>query len=78
MSNVALLFYTGKNCCLCDDAQAILDHVAPEVGYTKLDVRSSTELYHLYGARIPVLKRQDTEQELGWPFGEQQLREFLS
>ena len=73
-----IYFYTGKNCCLCDDAQLILNRVAPDIDCVKLDVRESTELYHLYGARIPVLKRQDSEQELGWPFDEQQLREFLS
>ncbi|GAC32774.1 glutaredoxin family protein [Paraglaciecola polaris] len=78
MSNSAILFYSGKECCLCDDAEVIFNHVAPNALYTKVDVKTSTELYHLYGARIPVLKRQDSEQELGWPFNEQQLREFLS
>ena len=34
----------------------------------KVNIRTSTELYHLYGARIPVLKRADSEKEIGWPF----------
>jgi hypothetical protein len=43
----------------------------------KVNIRTSTELYHLYGARIPVLKRADNEREIGWPFNTADLEEFL-
>jgi hypothetical protein len=42
-----------------------------------VDVRDSTDLYHLYGARIPVLYREDINSELPWPFDSFQLCEFL-
>nr|WP_263406905.1 glutaredoxin family protein [Salinimonas profundi] len=44
---------------------------------TLVNVRDDTTLYHEYGARIPVLKRTDTQQELGWPFDQQALKRFL-
>ncbi|GAC14803.1 glutaredoxin family protein [Aliiglaciecola lipolytica] len=74
-----LYFYTGKQCHLCELAQALLDQVKSsyDLNVTKVDVKSDTQLFHLYGARIPVLKRMDTQAELGWPFDLTQLQEFL-
>jgi hypothetical protein len=43
----------------------------------KINVRDSTDLYHNYGARIPVLKREDTDKEIGWPFTSADLEAFL-
>lgn len=43
----------------------------------KINIRDSAALYHLYGARIPVLKRETTDSELGWPFTIDDLIEFL-
>ncbi len=42
-----------------------------------INIRDSTELYHLYASRIPVLKKTDDESELGWPFTLEDLIEFL-
>jgi len=74
-----LAFYTGKQCHLCDLAQQLLeqDQHYSELQIEKFDVSQDHNLYHLYGARIPVIKRIDTEAELGWPFTAQSLREFL-
>jgi len=72
--------YTGPQCCLCDDAKALIDSLPaeyrPEV--TLCNIREDANLYHLYAVRIPVLKRVDNEQELGWPFDQSQLIQFLS
>ncbi|MEP0354969.1 MAG: glutaredoxin family protein [Paraglaciecola sp.] len=77
---MTLVFYSGKECCLCDQAESLLKEVSPSVlaQTTKVDVRSSTNLYHMYGARIPVLFNKENEQELPWPFNKEQLVEFLS
>jgi hypothetical protein len=76
---MALILYTGQGCCLCEQAETLLQEVDKNVLalLQKVDVRSSPELYHLYGARIPVLHRQDTNSELPWPFDSLQLVEFL-
>lgn len=43
----------------------------------KVNIRDSVALYHLYGARIPVLKNELNDSELGWPFTLDDLIEFL-
>jgi hypothetical protein len=75
-----LSFYTGQACCLCDEAKALLEQSQLTKNYIveMIDVKSSHQLYHLYGARIPVLKRHVDGRELGWPFDLQQLTEFLA
>lgn len=74
-----IVFYTGPQCGLCDYADEELAKVSTDVAFTvsKVNIRTSTELYHLYGARIPVLKREDNSDELGWPFTHQDIEEFL-
>jgi hypothetical protein len=75
-----LTLFSGKTCCLCEDAQQLVQQSAPlwYAQLQKIDVTSSPEIYHLYAARIPVLKRLDNGRELGWPFDQNQLTEFLS
>lgn len=51
-----LVVYTASGCCLCDDARAVLDRVAPELG---LDVRwvhidGVPELEQRWRQEIPV------------------------
>ncbi|WJG07647.1 glutaredoxin family protein [Aliiglaciecola sp. LCG003] len=75
-----LQFFSGQQCHLCDLAQQLLDQHPrnQSIEIIKLDVKSDPALYHLYGARIPVLKRQDNQQELAWPFDADLLSEFLN
>lgn len=74
-----VILYTGKDCCLCEQAESLLKNLqnVSACNVSKVDIRSTTDLYHLYGARIPVLFRQDNNQELPWPFDESQLKEFM-
>ncbi len=74
-----MILYTGQGCSLCDDAVALLEKVNKNAAHSlkKVDVRASSDLYHLYGARIPVLYREDIHNELPWPFDFFQLGEFL-
>ena len=73
-------FYTTSGCHLCEDALALL--VAPIqqglIQITSIDIADDDELVEVYGIRIPVLKRLDTNQELGWPFDEEMLAEFIA
>lgn len=76
----ALSLYSGKNCHLCDMAENLIRQtlVTVDEDMTKVDISDDHQLYHLYGARIPVLMRHDTGTELAWPFDQKQLVEFLS
>lgn len=74
-----IAFYTGPQCSLCDDADALITQSANAKTrvITKYNIREDSELYHLYAVRIPVLKREDNGQELGWPFNLEELELFL-
>jgi hypothetical protein len=73
------IFYSGQECCLCDDALALLAQTHVDVSQlTKIDVKSDPQIYHLYGARIPVLLNTENQHELAWPFDLTRLTEFVS
>lgn len=76
---MGFILYTGQGCCLCEQAEALLEEVDKSAAsmLKKVDVRASSDLFHLYGARIPVLYREDNHSELPWPFDSFQLGEFL-
>ncbi len=42
-----------------------------------VEISDSEDLIETYGVRIPVLKLEGTEQELGWPFTQEELLAFL-
>ncbi|WP_039913791.1 glutaredoxin family protein [Cellvibrio mixtus] len=71
--------YSTAGCHLCDLAWDIL---APLISNLPLrleevDIAESDELIERYGVRIPVLKFNDFEEELGWPFDTTQASIFL-
>ncbi len=74
-----LMFYTTAQCHLCELAEALLVHTPmPEpVPVDVVDIAQSQELVARYGTRIPVLRRNDTDAELDWPFDANQLLAFL-
>ncbi|WP_395343112.1 glutaredoxin family protein [Ningiella sp. W23] len=77
-SELRLILYTGPHCELCDHAFTVYQNLAPaNVSLVKQNIRDDAQLYHLYAVRIPVLKREDTGAELGWPFNENDLEQFL-
>lgn len=76
---IQLLFYTTDSCHLCELAEALLVQTPmdPPIPVDVVDIAQSEALVARYGSRIPVLKRLDTDQELGWPFTRDDLLAFL-
>ncbi|GGE79085.1 thioredoxin family protein [Streptosporangium jomthongense] len=74
-----LLFYTTSQCHLCELAEALLVNtpMPTPIPVDVVDIAQSEELIQRYGTRIPVLRRNDTGQELDWPFNRDQLLTFL-
>jgi hypothetical protein len=74
-----LLFYTTSQCHLCDLAEALLvsTPMPVPIPVDAIDIAQSEDLVARYGTRIPVLRRTDTDAELGWPFTRDQLLTFL-
>lgn len=74
-----LLFYTTSQCHLCELAEALLvsTPMPVPIPVDAIDIAQSEELVARYGTQIPVLRRTDTDAELGWPFTREQLLAFL-
>ncbi len=72
-------FFSGPQCGLCDQADELLQQLPDysRLRITYFNVHKEPSLRHQYGARIPVLKRNDTAEELAWPFDIAQLSAFL-
>jgi hypothetical protein len=64
----ALVLYSTVGCHLCEDAKRVV-HAALGSTVPEVDIVDDDVLFDRYAVRIPVLRRQDTGCELGWPFG---------
>ena len=74
-----LYLYSTGGCHLCELAEEL---VAPMLGdnFTLqiVEISDSDELMERYGIRIPVVKRGDTDAEIGWPFDQAAFQQFLA
>ncbi|GEK09202.1 glutaredoxin family protein [Pseudoalteromonas sp. McH1-7] len=71
------LFHT-EGCHLCEEALAMLIQLLPEAEIELIDIVDDEETMTTYQYRIPVIKKIETGHELGWPFSQQQLQEFIA
>jgi hypothetical protein len=77
----ALVLYGTSACHLCELAEDMLLDVQtlrPGLQFEKIDIANDDQLIERYGVRIPVLKRLSDDAELGWPFDDFTLREWLA
>jgi thiol-disulfide isomerase/thioredoxin len=76
----SLVLYSTSGCHLCDDAKALVLPLLSEfqLGFLEVDIVNSQKLIDLYGVRIPVVKIEESNADLGWPFESSQLRKYLS
>jgi len=70
-----LVLYGTTHCHLCEQAEAVLQAVG--VNAEHIDIAEDDALLEKYGVRIPVVKRENTGEELDWPFDETAVRRFL-
>ncbi len=75
-----LTLYFTSGCHLCELAEDILWPLLDELDLSlkQVDIAESDELIEAYGVRIPVLLAEGCEGDLGWPFDETQVRQFLT
>lgn len=66
-----------SGCHLCDVAERMVRRIAPPLGFAieLVDIAEDDHLVEQYGMAIPVLTCG--EQQLGWPFAEEQLTQWL-
>ena len=72
-----LILYYTEFCHLCDEAETLMLAAGLSESYQKIEIDDDPELLERYEIYIPVLKRTDNQQELFWPFGQQDLAVFL-
>jgi hypothetical protein len=72
-----LILYFQEDCHLCDEAEGLMHTLGLAESYQKVDIETDLELLKQYGIHVPVLKREDTQQELFWPFDQADLDTFL-
>jgi hypothetical protein len=76
-----LLLLGTSGCHLCEQAELVLHCSVPEDFNLLIESIDIAEFEHWqlrYAERIPVLYHPETEQELGWPFDQKQVKNFIS
>lgn len=71
-----LVLFQRDDCHLCDQALAVLAAArVPE--FTSVWIDGSDDLEADYGERVPVLRDEDGDRELAWPFTPEAVLAFL-
>ncbi|MCI5106261.1 MAG: glutaredoxin family protein [Pseudomonadales bacterium] len=67
---LVLILYTTAGCHLCEQAAAMLEYLQGmhDFRVEPVDIASDEALVDQYGIRIPVVRRQGQDREVGWPF----------
>jgi len=65
---------------LCEQAEDILISLVKlhPIAWQTIEIIDDDTLLGLYGSSIPVLRREDTNQELAWPFTMSEIERFIS
>ena len=72
-----LILYQRDDCHLCDLALYVLAQ-ARVPDFTSVFIDDDAELEARYGERVPVLRDEESERELDWPFDAAAVRGFLA
>jgi hypothetical protein len=75
-----LILYGTLGCHLCDEAQALVEALPEVEGWclVHVDIVDDDASYERYWSSIPVLRREDDERELRWPFDADAVRRLLA
>ena len=71
-----LSLFQRDECPLCDQAYDVLA-AAGVADFDPVWIDGDAGLEASYGARVPVLRREDSAAELGWPFDADAVRRFV-
>ncbi|HRY14240.1 MAG: glutaredoxin family protein [Candidatus Competibacteraceae bacterium] len=74
--NRFLILYTTSGCHLCEQAENLIQRQT-NIAFSAVEIADDAELLERYGARIPVLQRLDTGEELDWPFAVEDVEGLL-
>ena len=78
---IRLLLLSTSGCHLCELAQQLINNCLLnycELTVETIDIAEQEQWQECYAIRIPVLYHPETKKELGWPFGQLQVNEFIN
>jgi len=71
-----LILFGTSGCHLCEQAEDIVNACVPD-GVETVDIAEQEQWQERYAVRIPVLYDPETKQELGWPFDQAEVEDFI-
>ena len=77
----ALLLYTTVGCHLCEQAEDVLQAALAgdsDLHWSPVEISDDPTLVAAYGLRIPVIRLPGQDADLGWPFDEAAVRNYLA
>lgn len=77
MTEKTLILYSADGCHLCEQVVQMLGDINRLDCVDIVDIVEDDELVEAYGIRIPVMKKRIDNKELGWPFEQSQLIDFI-
>ncbi len=74
-----LILYSTLGCHLCEQAKTLSEPILAGfgMGILEVDIADKDALMQHYGVRIPVLRDPYSNEELGWPFGAEELTDWV-
>ena len=75
-----LNLYGTSACHLCEEAESLLLSLQASGNsfqLHKIDIADDDHLMDLYGVRIPVISIEGSDSDLGWPFTEDEVLNYL-
>lgn len=73
-----IILYGTEYCHLCEQAEELVRELPKQLYLVeKVDISEDDQLMERYALRIPVVRVQNTTNDLGWPFDSVSLREYL-
>ena len=77
---IRLLLLGTAGCHLCEQAEQIINDCLPiklELTIEIIDIAEQEQWQETYATRIPVLFHPETKKDLGWPFDQTDVNEFI-
>lgn len=71
---LTLRFYSTLGCHLCDLALQLVEQSihCEQISIDLVDIADDDQLMERYGIRIPVLTNIQSQNEIGWPFSQEE------
>ncbi len=69
--------YSTPGCHLCEQAYTLITEIEQIHDFKEVDISTDNLLLSHYGESIPVLRNNQSGEELNWPFEKEQIEYFI-